>query len=188
MFYLDAALMGLGLAMDAAAVSMANGLNEPKMKAGKMLIVAGAFGLFQGLMPLIGYAAGSVFSKWISDITPVLALVILSVLGGRMIAEGIKKKECDGTRALTWKLLAAQTLATSVDALTVGVVYVSSPLLSALACFGIIAAVTFAVSLLAVWMGKRAGTAFSDKAVIAGGVILIAIGLKIFIEYLINAL
>lgn len=188
MFYLQAALLGLGLAMDAAAVSMADGLKEPHMKLPKTLLIAGAFGLFQGAMPLVGYLAGSVFSKWLSKVTPILALIILSVLGARMIVEGIKHRESDEAGAVTPKLLAVQAFATSIDALTVGVLYVSESFLSALSCFAVIAAVTFLISALAVYLGRKIGTVLSNKAEIAGGIILIAIGVKIFVEYLVSVL
>jgi len=187
MIYFDAALMGLGLAMDAAAVSMANGLKQPNMRLRKILAFCLSFALFQGIMPLIGYAAGSLFRKWVSQVTPYVALVILCVLGIKMIVDGIKGGEED-VKPLTATVIIVQAFATSIDALTVGVVYVGQTITTSILCFAIISIVTLGVTLLAVWIGKKVGTALSGRAVILGGCILIAIGLKIFIEYLIAVL
>ena len=187
MIYIDAALMGLGLAMDAAAVSMANGLKQPNMRLRKILAFCLSFALFQGVMPLIGYAAGSLFRKWVSQVTPYVALVILCVLGIKMIIDGIKGGEED-VKPLTATVIIVQAFATSIDALTVGVVYVGQTITTSILCFAIISIVTLGVTLLAVWIGKKVGTALSGRAVILGGCILIAIGLKIFIEYLVKVL
>ncbi len=187
MIYFDAALMGLGLAMDAAAVSMANGLKQPNMRFRKILAFCLTFALFQGIMPLIGYAAGSLFRKWVSRITPYVALIILGILGTKMIIDGVKGEK-DDVKPLTPTVIIVQAFATSIDALTVGVVYVGQALTISLLCFGIISVVTLAITLIAVLIGKKVGTILSNKAVILGGCILIAIGLKIFIEYLVKVL
>ena len=105
-------LLGIGLAMDACAVSMANGLKEPNMKVKKVLLVAFAFGLFQGLMPLIGYLVGSQVLTKIEWIIPWAALGILGYLGGKMIYDGIKGDEEVDDKALTFKVIFIQAIAT----------------------------------------------------------------------------
>lgn len=188
MYWLQAVLLGLGLAMDAAAVSMADGLKEEQMPVGKILLIAGLFGLFQGVMPLVGYAAGSLLAEYIAVVAPYLALAILAFLGIKMIVEAVKRKEDDDPKPLTLRVLLLQAVATSIDALTVGLVYVGDPLWQASLVFGIIAFVTFGISVAAVCIGRKFHTLFARRAEIFGGVILISIGLKIFIEYLISVL
>lgn len=179
--------LGIGLSMDASAVSMTNGLSEPKMNKGKVFLIAAFFGVFQGVMPLIGYAAGSVFTNFISQFTPWLALVLLSFIGGKMLIEGIKEgEEKETKRLLGWKELFIQAIATSIDALTVGIIFVGKEPSIALKAALIITITTFSLSYIAVYIGKKFGTLLSNKAQIFGGVILIGIGLKVFIEYIIT--
>ncbi len=120
-FFTTSALLGVGLAMDACAVSMANGLRESKIKLKKILFISFMFGLFQGLMPLLGYLIGSQFIKYIEGFIPWLALAILGYLGISMILGAIKGEEDeDNWEALTFKVIMVQTIATSIDALSVG--------------------------------------------------------------------
>jgi len=184
---LQSILLGFSLAMDATAVSMTNGLQEPNMKKKKMLLIALMFGLFQGVMPLIGYLFGSLFEKWISNIVPIIGFVILAFIGGKMIYEAIKGED-DEKKELSFKTIAIQAVATSIDALTVGIVYVGSPLVEVYTTFGLIAIITFACCFIAIIVGKKFGDKLSNKAEILGGIILIGIALKIIIEYLINVL
>lgn len=191
---IDILLTGVGLSMDAAAVSMTNGMNEPKMKLPKILLIALFYGVAQGLMPLIGYYAGSLFSEFVAKIAPWLALVLLGFIGGKMIFEAIrafrKKKngeEAEEAKPLSIGSLTVQTIATSIDALAVGVSLVALDKSGALAvnifvAVSIIAATTFVISLVSVFIGKKFGELLSDKAELVGGIILVAIGLKIFIE------
>ena len=182
---LQSILLGFSLAMDATAVSMSNGLLEPKMKRSKMLLIAFMFGLFQGVMPLIGYLCGSLFEKWIANIVPIIGFVILSFIGGKMIYEAIKGDE-EEKKELSLKVIFIQAIATSIDALTVGIVYVGSPLVEVYVTFLLIAIITFICCFIAIIIGKKFGDKLSNKAEILGGVILIGIALKIIIEYLIN--
>lgn len=182
----DVLLTGVGLSMDAGAVGMSNGLAEPKMKPYKAAVVALAYGVFQGIMPLIGYFAAGLFADVVASIAPVVALVLLGFIGGKMIFEAVKKDE-EERKPLTFATLLIQATATSIDALAVGVSLLALEragelALNAFACCGIFAAETFAISLASVYIGKKFGTLLADKAEIVGGVILIAIGLKIFIE------
>lgn len=191
---LDILLTGVGLSMDAAAVSMTNGMNEPKMKLPKILLIALFYGAAQGLMPLIGYYAGSLFAEAVAKIAPWIALVLLGFIGGKMIFEAIrafkKKKngeEAEEAKPLSIGALAAQAIATAIDALAVGVSLVALDKSGALAvnifvAASMIAVTTFVISLVSVFIGKKFGELLSDKAELVGGLILVAIGLKIFIE------
>lgn len=190
----DILLTGVGLSMDAAAVSMTNGMNEPKMKLPKILLIALFYGVAQGLMPLIGYYAGSLFAEAVAKIAPWIALVLLGFIGGKMIFEAIrafkKKKngeEAEEAKPLLIGALAAQAIATAIDALAVGVSLVALDKSGALAvnifvAVSMIAVTTFVISLISVFIGKKFGELLSDKAELVGGLILVAIGLKIFIE------
>lgn len=182
--------LGVGLAMDACAVSMSNGLNEPQMKVGKATLMAAMFGFFQALMPMIGWLCVSLvveqfkqFESWI----PYIALVLLVVIGGKMLYDGIKNKDDDSKqkgRKLTLGVLFLQAIATSIDALSTGFSLVDiagNEFWHALLSAGIIAIVTFAICLVAVYLGKKFGNKLGNKAQILGGVILIAIGVEIFV-------
>lgn len=176
--------LGIGLAMDACAVSMANGLNEPHMKFRKILLIGFMFGLFQGIMPLTGYLVGSAFLTKIEWIIPWVALVLLGFIGGKMLVEGIhhKDEEQSEPKSLTFKVLFVQTIATSIDALSVGFSIADYQWLEALVCVAIVAVITFGISVGAVFLGKKFGTKLGNKAEILGGVILIAIGIEIFVS------
>ncbi|MBO7292400.1 MAG: manganese efflux pump [Clostridia bacterium] len=186
LFFLNSVLFGVGLAMDAFSVSLVNGLAEPKMKPRRMLTIAAVFAVFQALMPLIGWVfvhSLVVWFSWISGIIPWISLVLLSLIGGKMIADAYKP--CEGGSecgcGLGFFALAAQGVATSIDALSVGFTIAEYPLLPALLSSCIIGAVTFGICLFGVWLGKHFGTRFSHKAEILGGVLLILIGIEIFL-------
>lgn len=189
--------LGAGLAMDACAVSMSNGLAEPKMKLGKIFTIAGSFGVFQIIMPIFGYLAVTVLSATLGEnftrifgyLVPWIALTLLLILGIKMIVEGIKegkdsnKENEESVKKLTIGGLFVQAIATSIDALSVGVIYGNVVPLEAYTTFLIIGIVTFGISVAAVFIGKKFGTIFSNKATIAGGIILCAIGLEIFFSH-----
>ncbi len=186
-------LIGVALSMDAFAVGMTDGMTEPRMKPWKTLLIAALFGVFQFLMPVVGYYLGAVFASFVAKIAPWLSFAILAILGGKMtldfILEWRGKKEKEGGGTGIWKLL-VQAVATSIDALAVGVTFLAAQTAQGLPfhvvfCSLIIGATTFLLSLLAVVIGKKAGNKFSDKAQLLGGIILIAIGVKILIEGLI---
>jgi putative Mn2+ efflux pump MntP len=184
-FILQSIGLGVGLAMDAFSVAMANGIREPKMNTGKMCGIAGIFAVFQGLMPLIGWICihtivqyFSAFQDWI----PWIALALLGYIGGKMLYEGIKSQSCPVVPAvLGLGALLVQGIATSIDALSVGFTIAEYLLPMALLCALIIAAVTFIICLVGLYIGKKAGSCLSGKAGIVGGAILIIIGLEIFI-------
>lgn len=181
-FYLRSFLLGVGLAMDACAVSMANGLKEPKMKLRKLLFIAGLFAIFQAIMPLIGYFLGHAILEWIDKFIPWIALVILCFLGGNMLISGIRNKEETKDKSLTFFNLLIQAVATSIDALSVGFTIANYKIEEALLCVSIIALVTFIICIAAVCIGKKFGTKLGNKSEILGGIILIVIGLEIFLS------
>ena len=179
--------LGIGLAMDAFAVSMSNGLKENNMKIAKMLLIALTFAIFQGVMPLIGYFVGHAFIKYIEKFVPWIALILLLFLGVKMIIDGIKsikekKEEEQEIKKLSIKVLLVQAIATSIDALSTGVAFSNYQIIEAIICVLIIALVTFIICYLGVIIGKHFGTKLSNYADIFGGVILIIIGLEIFIK------
>lgn len=179
----DIFIIGVGLSMDAFAVSATNGMIEkPTLK--KSLLIAFSFGLFQALMPLIGYFAGRLFADTIEAYDHWIALVLLTFIGGKMIADFfIKDEKTEEHKKITPLMLLTQAVATSIDALVIGVSFVSIKFNIFLAV-SVIGLTTFVFSLIAVVIGKKAGEKLSDKATLAGGIILIAIGLKIFIEHM----
>lgn len=189
MWIIQSILLGISLAMDACAISMSNGLVEPKMKRKKIIFTALLFGLFQGVMPLLGYLFGSLFETWISNAVPIIGFLILAFIGGKMIYESRHKKdeEVEGS-ILSVKTIVVQAIATSIDALTVGIVYVGAPMLETYITFLLIAVITFALCMLASFIGRKFGDKLSKHAEILGGVILILIGLKMIIEYLVSFL
>lgn len=192
LFFFNSILIGIGLAMDAFSVSLANGLNEPEMPKPKALGVAGIFGVFQGAMPLIGWFCihtiadvFDVFEKFI----PWIALGLLGYIGGKMLYEGIKEykchseggTECPVPQRLTLTTLLVQGVATSIDALSVGFTISEHEWIQAIVCALLIAAVTFGICFAGILLGKKFGTALAGKSSIFGGAILIFIGLEIFI-------
>ena len=185
MFAFNSVLLGVGLAMDAFSVSMANGLNDTKMKKGRMCVIAGVFAGFQFAMPVIGWICVhtviqyfTAFGKFI----PWIALILLAYIGGKMLYEGIRNRDTDkGKQHLGIGALFVQGVATSIDALSVGFTIAEYGWLMALAAALIIAVVTFAICIAGLLIGKRFGTKLSNKAQVLGGVILILIGIEIFV-------
>lgn len=187
MFWIiESILLGIGLAMDAVAVSISNGLSDSKLNKKKMIIMALAFGLFQGLMPLFGYLIGSIFKQWISASIPIIGFIILAFLGSKMIIGAVKKKDEDSSYTLGYKLLFVQAIATSIDALTAGIPYIGRDTVEVYTTFILVSVITFILCLIAVKIGKLFGKKLSNKACIFGGIILIAIGLKMIITFLIG--
>ena len=185
-FFFYAFGLGIGLAMDAFSVSLANGLNEPGMRFRKMCGVAGLFGTFQGLMPLLGWVCVHTILQWfgfLEALIPWISLVLLGYIGGKMLYDGIRHKcgEESTCTTLGFAALLVQGIATSIDALFVGFTISNYQFIEALLSALIIALVTFIICLIGVFIGKKVGTCLAGKASILGGIILIAIGLEIFI-------
>ena len=204
---INSLLLGVGLAMDAFSVSIANGLNEPKMNRFKYYAIPSTFAVFQALMPLIGWLCIHTIAETFTSFQtfiPYIALALLGYIGGKMLYEGIKgesededNKVCskqdkcklygvclNGTslKPLCYKTLFVQGIATSIDALSVGFTIAEYDLLEAIICALIIALVTFIICLFGLIIGKKTGSKIGSKANILGGIILIAIGLEIFIK------
>lgn len=192
MFVLNSALLGVGLAMDAFSVSLANGLAEPNMLKSRMSLVAGTFAFYQFAMPLIGWLCVhtiaerfEAFQKFI----PWIALALLGYIGGKMLIEGIRGESDDAEESvspeaikLTFGTLMIQGIATSIDALSVGFTIANYMAGMAFICALIVAIVTFVICMVGLRLGKKAGKHLSGRASILGGIILIGIGLEIFIK------
>ena len=183
LFVLNSILFGVGLAMDAFSVSIANGLHEPEMPMRRSLLIAGTFAVFQTVMPLLGWfcihsieEAFQAFQPFI----PWIALGLLVYIGVKMILEGIRPKE-EGEASLKGGALFIQGIATSIDALSVGFAIAEYPPVLAVTESVIIGAVTFGICMAGVRLGGKIGTKLSGKAPILGGIILIGIGIEIFV-------
>lgn len=184
-FFLNAILLGVGLAMDAFSVSLANGLNEPNMSRKKMAGISGCFGIFQYLMPMIGWVcvhflleAFNSFQKYI----PWIALLLLLYIGGKMIIEALSKSEEDEAPAVGFWGLMVQGVATSIDALSVGFAIADLNFLQANIESLVIGITTTIICIAGIIIGKKFGTRFKKSSSIVGGIILIAIGIEIFVK------
>ena len=191
---IELVLISVGLAMDAFAVSIGNGLSMKKSSPKAALAIAFSFGLFQALMPTIGYFLGSAFESVISEFDHYIALIFLGFIGGKMIFDGIgelrgSKKAAAGQETeekpfkLSFVTLMIQSIATSIDALIVGVSF-STLLDSVWTAVLLIGVITFLISLAGVFFGKKFGELLGSKAEIFGGLILVGIGVKVFIEHM----
>ena len=185
-FFFNSILLGVGLAMDAFSVSLANGLNEPKMPRSKMAKVAGIFAGFQFLMPMIGWFCVTTLLELFSAFEPFIpwiALILLCFIGGKMLLEGIRGDcEQEDTCGVGLSALLLQGVATSIDALSVGFTIADYNVVEALLATLLIGAVTFFICFMGLEIGKKAGTKLAGKAGIFGGAILIFIGIEIFVS------
>ncbi|MBO5247692.1 MAG: manganese efflux pump [Clostridia bacterium] len=181
-------LLALGLSMDAFAVSVSDGICYSRERK-KLALSAISFGAFQALMPLIGYFAGATFSRYVEVVDHWIALILLGFLGGKMLAEAIQslrnpEQACD-TRPFTYRLILTQSVATSIDALAAGVTLaVAFPHTNPYLAVSLIGIVTALCCLFGAFAGKKFGALVKDKAAVFGGIILIAIGIKIFVEHM----
>ncbi len=184
-FVINSLLLGVGLAMDAFSVSLANGLQDPRMKQNRMIGIAGVFAAFQAAMPMIGWICVHTIVQYFrafEKCIPWIALLLLCYIGGKMILEGMHGDEEEtGGSALSFGALMVQGIATSIDALSVGFTIADYDFLMALVCALLIAAVTFLICYTGLILGKKFGTKLAGKANILGGVILIGIGIEIFV-------
>ncbi|MBQ3318999.1 MAG: manganese efflux pump [Spirochaetia bacterium] len=180
-FFINCILLGVGLAMDAFSVSIANCLANPKMGRAGMTGMALSYGLFQFIMPMAGWLCVhtiiTIFEKF-QPFIPWIAFILLLYIGGKMVIEGLRGEVEEGKR-LTFGVLMIQSVATSIDALSVGFTIAEYNAAMALVASLIIATVTFAICLGGAAIGKKLGTILAWKASILGGFILIAIGLEI---------
>ena len=177
-------LLGIGLAMDAFSVSLASGLNEPRMTRGRSLAISGVFGAFQFAMPLIGWVCVRPVARWFGwfeKLIPWIALVFLCFIGIKMIIEGFKGGG-EKPAGMTAGTLFVMGIATSIDALSVGFAITHYTAAQALISALIIGAETFLICLAGTILGKKLGTKLAGKASVLGGAILVAIGIEIFIK------
>lgn len=185
LFFFNSVLLGVGLAMDAFSVSLANGLHEPKMARRKMCRIAGVFAIFQAVMPMLGWVCVHTIAQYFRSfqkMIPWIALALLSLIGGKMLLEGIKNKDNRPKEAqVGMAALLVQGVATSIDALSVGFTVAEYGPDKVFICVLIIAVVTFFVCIAGLILGKKFGTKLSNKASVLGGAILIVIGIEIFI-------
>lgn len=183
---IELCMLAFGLSMDACAVAMTNGMCYRSIRKGWTVAIGACFGIMQGLMPLLGYYLGTFFSDIISAFDHYIALILLGFIGGKMIYEALHpdEEDVDEGTSLTWKLLLLQGIATSIDAMAVGVSFAALPNISILPAAGLICGVTWVLSCVGVVLGKRFGSLLNNKAQILGGVILIGIGIKIFVEHM----
>lgn len=176
-------VLALGLSMDAFAVSICKGLSVPKLQAKHCLICGVYFGGFQALMPLIGWALGIRFQSMITNIDHWIAFVLLAVIGANMIKESFSKEEECPDASFGFKTMLTLAVATSIDALAVGVTFAFLDV-SIVPAVLLIGVTTFVCSAMGVKIGNVFGNRFQSKAEFLGGLVLIAIGLKILIEHL----
>lgn len=187
MTLLEIFLVGIGLSMDAFAVSICKGLAMPAVNKKQALLIGAYFGVFQALMPLAGWLLGSQFARHVTKLAPWIAFVLLAWIGGSMLRESLSKKEEDEeveSVELRHKELFLLAVATSIDALAVGVsfsmVELSVPIGAAAALIG---CTTFAISVGGVFVGHIFGARYKNRAEFVGGAILILIGVKILLEH-----
>lgn len=202
--------LGVGLAMDAFSVSIADGLADPQMKSGRKTLIAGTFAAFQFLMPVVGWVCVHTISRQFESFEkaiPWIALILLTYIGGKMLIDGIRSmggrqagsssdrsdgaeaadgaEDADGAgtmKRLSPGTLIAQGIATSIDALSVGFAFASFNLITAIVCSVIIGVVTFIICMFGLALGNRIGNRFTGRAEIVGGIILILIGAEIFFK------
>ncbi len=181
---LEIIFIGLGLAMDAFAVSVCKGLSMKKLNWKKAIIIGLYFGIFQMLMPVIGYGLGTAFESFVTSIDHWIAFILLVLIGGNMIKEAFSKESSESCNdCVDFKTMLILAIATSIDALAVGITFafLQTNIILAVAIIGI---VTFILSLIGVKIGNTFGNKYEKKAEFVGGFILVLIGLKILLEHL----
>lgn len=183
MNWIELAGTAIALAMDAFAVAMCRGLEMKKLNVKHLFLIALMFGLFQAGMPLIGWAVSVQFKKYIEPVDHWIAFGLLVFIGVKMIVEAFKGGEEENCETLNFKMLLLMSVATSIDALVVGITFVATETNVWVGC-SVIGAVTFALSALGVLLGNKVGNRFSSKAEVFGGAVLILIGVKIVLEHL----
>ncbi|MCI9272805.1 MAG: manganese efflux pump [Clostridiales bacterium] len=192
MDYLSLLGIAIGLSMDAFAVSVTNGAVTRGLRIAHALKIAVCFGLFQAVMPMIGWAIGKAGEGLISQLDHWIAFVLLGYIGGKMIYDAWKDRnketECQSRNPIGFRMLIVMAIATSIDALATGIILPSAVGASTVALMGyavsIIGVTTFAISLSGVFIGKKFGDLFCSKAELLGGFVLVFIGTKILIEHL----
>lgn len=180
--FIELLILSVALAMDAMAVTLSNALCEPNMKRKKALMMPAAFGIFQGIMPIIGFFLGSIFSTFLMQYSGYIVFGILGFLGSRMIWEGVKELRSPGgcelpDEKLTYKTILLQAVATSIDAMAVGVTFAALDA-NVWTCALVIALITALCCFISLKLGSKIGLHFGPAAEAAGGVVLVIIGIK----------
>ncbi len=183
MSYLELFFIAVGLSMDAFAVSITNGLCCSGISKRQMIAMGLCFGGFQGFMPILGFALGMAFESYITALDHYIALVLLCYIGGSMALGAIRSQEEHSEYQLTVRTLLVQGIATSIDALALGISFAALPDVSITAAALTIAGITCLCSILGACFGKSFGYKLGNRAQIVGGLILIVIGIKIFCEH-----
>ena len=188
LMFIELFLLGIGLAMDAFAVSVCKGLGMRRLNKKQTLIIGLYFGGFQALMPLIGWLLGSQFQKYITSIDHWIAFILLGFIGGKMMIEAIREWNEEETvdimdAPLDHKNMLVLAVATSIDALAVGITFafLDTPIIEAITIIGI---TTMLISIIGVVVGNFFGSRYKSKAEFIGGLILVLLGLKILLEHL----
>ena len=184
MSILEILLLGIGLSMDAFAVSICKGLSTKRLQTRHYLIIGAWFGGFQALMPTIGFFLGSTFEQYITAFDHWVAFVLLPAIGAGMIKESLSKEESNGNDSFSFKTMLLLALATSIDALAVGITFALLPDVNVPLAVCLIGITTFDCSAAGLKVGNLFGLKYKAKAELAGGIILILIGLKILLEHL----
>jgi len=174
----------LALSMDAFAVAICKGLSLCRVKPKHMVITGLWFGGFQALMPLIGYFLGKSFEKYVTAVDHWIAFILLGAIGINMIKEAFSKEESEGDCDFGCKTMFVMAIATSIDALAVGITFALLPDVDIIAAVSFIGIITFTLSALGVKLGSVFGAKYKSKAQLAGGVILVLMGIKILLEHL----
>lgn len=183
---IELCMLAFGLSMDACAVSMTNGMCYRNIRRGWTIAIGACFGIMQGVMPMLGYFLGTFFAGIISAFDHYIALILLGFIGGKMLWEALHPDE-DGdaeSGRMTVKLLLLQGIATSIDAMAVGISFAALPDVNIVPAVALICGITWVLSCVGVVLGKRFGKLLNNKAQILGGVILVGIGVKIFVEHM----
>ena len=182
---LEIILISISLAMDAFAVSICKGLSMKSMNWKKAIIIGLYFGIFQGLMPTIGYFLGSGFDYLVTNIDHWIVFILLLYIGGNMIRESFNQDDCNNNDNVDFKTMLILAVATSIDALAVGITFAFLNInINIILAFSLIGIITFGLCMIGVKIGNRFGNKYESKAEFAGGLILILIGLKILLEHL----
>ena len=186
MSFIELVLIAVGLSMDAFAVAICKGLSVQKLGWKHYLTVGAWFGGFQALMPTLGYLLGTTFERYITSVDHWVAFVLLCLIGGSMLKEGLAKEEEEKEEraGFDFKSMLLLAVATSIDALAVGITFALLPDVNIFSAVGLIGTITFCLSAVGLKVGNIFGLKYKSKAEVVGGVILILIGVKILLEHL----
>ena len=180
---IEIVLIGLSLAMDAFAVSICKGLSMKKMNWKSAIIISLYFGIFQAFMPVVSYFLGSTFESYVTNIDHWIAFILLSLIGGNMIKESFDSEDKKKNDKIDFKTMIALAIATSIDALAIGITFAFFEV-NLLLSISIIGIITFLLSIIGVKIGNKFGDKYQNKAEFVGGLIVVLLGIKILLEHL----